>query len=298
VTTGAQMIPGWQPDLVLCAGDMVAGQKLGLTEAELEAMWAAFDRLVFEPIRAAGLPFALTLGNHDASASQQGGEYVFDLERRVAARYWREHQSQLRLSYLDSAHFPFYYSFLHQGIFYLVWDASSATIEAQQVAWAEQVLASEVAQNARMRVVMGHLPLYAVSQGRDRNGEILNQAAALQAILERYRVHTYISGHHHAYFPGHMNTLELLHCGALGSGPRSWLGRTDAAMQTLTVLDIFLEQAQTVYTTYNMNTLQVVNLAQVPRQIIGPTGRVLRRDLTAADLTADERNQTYSSSGN
>jgi len=40
-------------------------------------------------------------------------------------------------------------------------------------------------------------------------------------LLERYHVH--ISGHHHAYFPGHRGQLELLHTGALGSGPRPLL---------------------------------------------------------------------------
>jgi hypothetical protein len=50
-----------------------------------------------------------------------------------------------------------------------------------------------------------------VAEGRDRPGEVMNDADALRQLLERYDVHTYISGHHHAYYPGHRGNLQLLH---------------------------------------------------------------------------------------
>jgi Icc-related predicted phosphoesterase len=56
-----------KPDLILCAGDMVAGQKTTLTEQNLIEMWQSFNVNVLSPIRATGTPFAFTLGNHDAS---------------------------------------------------------------------------------------------------------------------------------------------------------------------------------------------------------------------------------------
>ncbi|HEY9827235.1 MAG TPA: metallophosphoesterase, partial [Stenomitos sp.] len=40
------LIPQWQPDLVLCSGDMVAGQSLALSEAQIQAMWEGFDRAI------------------------------------------------------------------------------------------------------------------------------------------------------------------------------------------------------------------------------------------------------------
>ncbi|MEL6136913.1 MAG: metallophosphoesterase, partial [Cyanobacteria bacterium J06628_6] len=86
---------------------------------------------------------------------------------------------------------------------------------------------------------------------------------------------------------------EFLHCGALGSGPRTWLNRTDAAFQTLTVMDIFFDTGEVTYTTYNMNNRELVTLEQLPRQIVGPTGRVLREDIELVDLTEAEVNQPY-----
>ncbi|MEO0349454.1 MAG: metallophosphoesterase [Cyanobacteria bacterium P01_A01_bin.15] len=298
VMKGVSILPQWQPDIVLCAGDMVAGQSIALNTAEVEAMWQGFDDQILSPIRGADIPFALTIGNHDASSLQTNGSYVYRTDRQVTSRYWQAHQDSLDLQYIDTGDFPYYYSFKQNDIFYMVWDASSANVPANQVAWAEGQLGSEAAQTAKFRMAIGHLPLYAISQGRDRNGELLNNAEQLQALLERHRVHTYMSGHHHAYYPGYAGDLQLLHTGAMGSGPRTWLNRIDAAMQTMTVLDFFFDTGETVYTTYNMNSMEVVDTSTLPRQIIGPTGRVLRNDITWSDLTAEEQSQTYIASEN
>ncbi|MEL7143003.1 MAG: metallophosphoesterase [Cyanobacteria bacterium J06631_9] len=293
VIAGIGMLPDWQPDMVLCSGDMVAGQSISLSASEIEAMWDAFDEKILSPIRTAGLPFALTLGNHDASSYQDNGEFVFILDRQASEKYWEGHQSDTDLTFVEAGGFPFYYSFKQNDIFYLTWDASSANVPPEQIAWADRALASPEAQSAKLRIVMGHLPMYAVSQRRDRAGEYLNQADELRALLERHNVHTYISGHHHAYFPGKAGNLNTLHAGALGSGPKSLLNTTDAAFQTLTIMDVFLDTASTVYTTYNMNTMEVVNLESLPRLIVGPNGRELRQDVAVEDLTPAEQSQPY-----
>lgn len=293
VITGVEMLPDWQPDMVLCSGDMVAGQSISLSASEIEAMWDAFDEKILSRIRAAGLPFALTLGNHDASNYQDNGEFVYILDRQASERYWQGHQSDTDLMFVEASGFPFYYSFKQNDIFYLTWDASSANVPPEQIAWADRALASPEAQSAKLRIVMGHLPMYAVSQRRDRAGEYLNQADELRALLERHDVHTYISGHHHAYFPGRAGNLNTLHAGALGSGPKSLLSTTDAAFQTLTIMDVFLDTASTVYTTYNMNTMEVVDPNSLPRLIVGPNGRELRQDVAIEDLTPAEQSQPY-----
>jgi hypothetical protein len=137
--------------------------------------------------------------------------------------------------------------------------------------------------------VIGHLPLYAVAVGRDKPGEVLDRPEQLRSLLERYRVHTYISGHHHAYYPGHRGKLELLHAGALGGGPRRLLNSDLPPQKTLTIVDINLNRETTTYTTYDMATLKVVDQRQLPRLIVGHNGTVLRRDITEQDLTAAER---------
>ncbi|MEM9266051.1 MAG: metallophosphoesterase [Cyanobacteria bacterium P01_F01_bin.13] len=299
VMKGISILPQWEPDIVLCVGDMVAGQSTSLNTAEVEAMWEGFDNLILTPIRAANIPYALTIGNHDASSqTYEDGSYIYTIDRQVTSRYWQAHQNDLDLQYVDTGDFPYYYSFKQNDIFYIVWDASSANVPADQVAWADQQLSSAAAQESKFRIAIGHLPLYAIAQGRDRYGEFLNDSDQLQAVLERHHVHTYMSGHHHAYYPGYTGNLQLLHCGALGSGPRTWLYRTDVAMQTMTVLDFFFDTGETVYTTYNMNSMELVDTQNLPRQIVGPTGRVLRNDITLSDLTPEEQGQAYVRSEN
>jgi len=273
------LIPNWQPNLVLCGGDMIAGQKRSLSESQIEAMWAAFDRHIAAPLRDSGIPFGFTIGNHDGSGALVRGELIFQNERELASAYWNESQHAPGLSFVDRGNFPFYYTFSQDKIFYLVWDASTHIIAPQQLAWVEQSLASERAQQASMRIVIGHLPLYAVAVGRDKPGEYLDNAEKLRSLLERYQVHTYISGHHHAYYPGKKGHLELLHTGALGSSPRQLLNSDLPPRKTLTIVDIFLASATTVYTTYNMQTLELISDRSLPEIIFAPNGKVFRRDL-------------------
>lgn len=58
----------WRPDGVLLPGDLVAGQDRSLPDERFPAMWAAFDAAVAAPLRAAGIPYLATMGNHDASS--------------------------------------------------------------------------------------------------------------------------------------------------------------------------------------------------------------------------------------
>ncbi|MCL2924140.1 MAG: metallophosphoesterase [Trichodesmium sp. MAG_R04] len=272
------LIPEWQPDLLLCAGDMIAGQKLSLTEENIQAMWNGFDRYLAIPLRQLKQPFGITIGNHDASGylKKSGDGYIYEKERRQAEIYWRKHQNDLNINFLEADGFPFYYSFIHKEIFYLIWDASTFDIPTKQLKWAEKSLASSQAQNAKMRIVMGHLPLYAVGVGRNKFGDVLNKAEELQTLLEKYNVYLYISGHHHAYFPGYKGNLKLLHAGALGSGPRVLLNSNLPPGNTLTVLDIDLEQDKSFYTTYDMKTMTVFNPKELPEKITGFNGWVLR----------------------
>ncbi|WP_287129849.1 metallophosphoesterase [Candidatus Cyanaurora vandensis] len=282
------LIPTWQPDLVLCSGDMIAGQDSSLSTQQIRAMWAGFDRHIAQPLRQAGLPFGFTLGNHDSSSYQtRTGSYPYQRDRAEAIRYWQGQDP--KLNFVDRTGFPFYYTFQQQGVFYLVWDASSAQIPSTQLTWAKRSLASPTAKTAKMRVVIGHLPLYAVAKGRDKPGEVLADAEQLRGLLEQYRVHTYISGHQHSYYPGHRGQLQLLQTSALGSGPRPLISGPPQRRNTLTVVDLDLKKSTTTYTTYDLKTMTVIDPTTLPRFLVGPRGLVLRRDVRWEQLTRQEQ---------
>ena len=283
------IITQWQPDLVLGGGDVIAGQKQSLTQEEIKAMWSAFDVHVARPLRKNQIPYAFTIGNHDGSGAIKNKQFVFARERDLAAAYWNEPNHNSGINFVDRANFPFYFSFQQDDIFYLVWDASTHIIDEQQLAWVQKSLSSNTAQQASMRIAIGHLPLYAVAQEKNKPGEYLAQAQQLQSLLEKYDVHTYISGHHHAYYPGKKGILQLLHAGALGQGARQLIDSNLLPQNTVTLIDIEPIAQTTTYTTYNIKNLEIIEESDLPSFIIGKNGLILRNDISATNLTTAEK---------
>ncbi|MEB3185734.1 MAG: metallophosphoesterase [Cyanobacteriota bacterium] len=276
VSHGLLQLLALRPGLLVCGGDMVAGQKPGLSAAQLDAMWEGFARTVLTPVRQAGVPFLPAIGNHDGSPG-------FTADRAAVRRFWSPRRQALGLRFVDTADFPFHYSALQDELFLLVWDASSSRIAASQLSWARQQLAGPQARQARLRLVVGHLPLAGVSQGRDRPGEVLEQPAALQNLLEEGRVQAYISGHQHAWFPARRGQLDLIQLGALGSGPRRLLQGNLPPQQTFTTLDLRWQANTLMETTHLVATGQPLSWSQLPPALEGRGGE-LRRNLQTRPL--------------
>ena len=274
------LIPQWQPDLVLCGGDMIAGQKASLTQSQIEAMWAAFERHVAEPLHQHSIPFGFTIGNHDGSGAIKNQSLIFSNERDLAKAYWNQKQHQLGLNFVDRDNFPFDYSFQQNGIFFLVWDASTQNISEKQLAWVKQSLNSQAAQQAAVRIAIGHLPLYPVAVTKNKPGEYLANGSQLRSLLTQQNVQIYISGHHHAYYPGKKGQLELLHAGALGQGARQLINSKIMPYQTVTIVDLDLTTSQIFYTTYNATNWELISLKELPSSITGNNGTIWRHDLS------------------
>ncbi len=221
------------------------------------------------PVRQAGIPFLPAVGNHDGSPG-------FRADREAVQRFWTPRRQALGLRFVDRGLFPFHYSVLQNEVFWLVWDASSSRIPAEQLAWARRQLASPAARQARLRLVVGHLPLFGVSQGRDRPGEVLDRAAEVQALLEEGRVQAYISGHQHAWFPARRGSLDLIQLGALGSGPRRLLQGSLPPQQTTTTLDIDWGKGSLVETAYAVGTGQEVAWSRLPATLHGRAASLTR----------------------
>jgi hypothetical protein len=269
VSQGLRQLLALQPQLLVCAGDMVAGQKRGLSAGQLDAMWESFARTVLAPVRQAGVPFLPAVGNHDGSPG-------FTADREAARRFWTPRRQALGLRFVDPADFPFHYSALQNEVFWLVWDASSSRVPAEQLNWARRQLASPAARQARLRLVVGHLPLAGISQGRDRPGEVLDQASAIQELLESGSVQAYISGHQHAWFPARRGQLDLIQLGALGSGPRRLLQGSIPPQQSYATLDVNWQNATILETTYAVATGRPVAWNRLPAQLNSRSGSLSR----------------------
>ena len=269
VQQGLDQLIALRPDLMVCAGDMVAGQKRGLSGQQLDAMWRGFETAVLQRLQKAGIPLLPAIGNHDGSPG-------FPADRAAVRRFWTPLRSRMGLKLADASQFPFRYTVLQDGIFWLVWDASSARVPEDQLVWAQRQLASADARAARARFVVGHLPLVGVGQGKDRPGEVLDRGSALQSVMENARVQAYISGHHHAWFSGRRGQLDLIQLGALGSGPRRLLDGGAPAQQTFTLLEIDGGRGGIREITYAVATGQPLAWSMLPARLNTRAGLLQR----------------------
>lgn len=265
-----------QVDLVLGSGDFIAGQSASLQKPEIEAMWTAFGRYVYDPIRQADIPFGFSLGNHDAN---------LPLDRQVALDYWKQgaNQQDLQIKLLDSIDYPFRYTFTDPTaeIFVIAVDMNT---REDQLAWVEEVLQSPEAARAKYVFVSGHFPLFALTKVYNSPGGVQADYQGLFDLLKKYEVDMFFSGHHAAFFPGKKNEVFLLSVGEMGGNGRDYVGTSTQAPSSLSVMDIFEGDPfygdSLVLTTYDIqNNFKVVKNEELPAAVFAFNGYTLRRDI-------------------
>jgi predicted MPP superfamily phosphohydrolase len=274
VANTIQNIAKIKPDLVLCGGDMVAGQKASLTTENIEAMWKNFNEIVLKPIAKLKVPFGFTLGNHDASPS-------FSKDRACAQKFWKDEIKSTGLTFVDSTHYPFYFSYIKSNVFIISWDATAAKIKPEVTKWMGQQLNEEVAKKARLRIVLGHLPLYAIVESKNKPGEVNANPDSTLNFFAKNKVDLYISGHQHAYFPAHKGGVQLLNLGCIGDGPRPILGTSTPAIKAYTAVYIPVKKATNFsYKTWVPTSNLEIDFKNLPDSVVGFNGMVKRRDLS------------------
>lgn len=205
------------PDVVLSTGDMVAGQQSGL---DYRAMWRGFHAAVSDPLARAGIPFAVTPGNHDAS-----GYAGFEGERAIFQDEWLARKPDL--DWVDDSDYPLRYAFtLGETLFVSLDDTTVGALSSEQRAWLDGVLDTP----ATVRIVYGHVPLYPFAIGRETQALFDD---ALEDLLVAHGVQLFVSGHHHAYYPGKRGNLRLVGTSCLGSGARSLIGTSSTSPKTV-----------------------------------------------------------------
>jgi 3',5'-cyclic AMP phosphodiesterase CpdA len=176
----------------------------------------------------AGLPFAVTPGNHDASSGAR-----FALERELFRAQWLSRRPAL--DFVDAADYPFNYAFRVRDMLFVSPDAAHVGhLSAQAKRWLGQLLEPQAPKFCH-RVVFSHVPLWPFAVGRER--DYLGDHE-LEAILQRGQVGVGLSGHHHAYYPGYKDGLRFVSQACLGAAPRALLGTTLPSLRAITVLEL------------------------------------------------------------
>ncbi|NJO02753.1 MAG: hypothetical protein HC880_14675 [Bacteroidia bacterium] len=165
---------------MMLVGDLIAGQSASIPREQVKAMWASFNQNIQRPLQEAGIPIGVGLGNHDADPN-------VPIDREEAEIYWKNNAPAL--NYVDSTHFPFYHAFtaVDGQLFCIALDGVNATNTNDDVlAWVETMLQTPEAQNASLRFIFSHLPLFRLQQPLQRprrhSTEKLRIAGALPTV--------------------------------------------------------------------------------------------------------------------
>lgn len=264
-------LPDIKPDIILCAGDMVAGQKASLTEQNIHDMWAGFKSVVLDPIKKLEIPFGFTVGNHDASPS-------FLRDREISKNFWKENVKSTNLNFVDSTNYPFYYSYVKNNVFMISWDAAGAEIKPEVYIWMQKQLKSKVANRARLRILIGHLPLYALVDSKNKPGEVNSDPEAALDFFKSYGIDLYISGHQHAYYPAEKDGVRFLNMGTIGDGPRKLIGNDAAPQKAYTIIEIPVVNAKDFrYRTFTPDN-KLISTQSLPDSVVGFNG-VSKKDI-------------------
>ena len=279
IPVAIERIIALKPDLVISTGDMVAGQRLRppLSQAELDTMWDNFDAQIREPLEAAGIPLLMTPGNHDASAHPG-----FEHERATYSERQADHPPNLPV--FPGGNFPYHYATSLAGVLFISLDATTSDeLTASQREWLARQL--ENAGHYRSVVLFGHLPLQPVSIGRER--DVITDKK-LEALLRGATNAIYLSGHHHAYYPGWRDGLQMLSVGNLGGNQRSLVGTSQKTGFSFSWLEID-EQGQVGIAAYRGPMFQeAIAIESLPEKLVSARGRLVRRDL-ARHTTVDNK---------
>jgi len=258
-----------KPDLVISTGDMVAGQRRPhLSRVEVERMWSAFHAHVSDPFAAAGIPLAVTPGNHDGSAY-----HGFELERRVYADQWLPRKPALE--FVDDTHYPFYFAFTAGSVLFISLDATTVGhLPDAQMVWVRQLL-EEHGSGFERRVVFSHVPLWPFARGRE--SEYIGDPA-LEQLLAEADVDLYLSGHHHAFYPGHKDGIDLVSQSCLGAGPRRLIGTGHKSPHSFTLIE--LTPDDTLITAFRAPGFrEPIDWHTLPADIRSAAARLVRADL-------------------
>lgn len=270
ITRAIDAIIALEPDLVIATGDMVAGQRRPhLNATEIRAMWDGFHKAVTEPLSKAGIPFAVTPGNHDASA--YGG---FERERDIFAEEWRARRPAVQ--FVDAQNYPFNYAFDLGGVRFASLDITTlGTLGFDQDQWLARVMKGA----PETRIVFSHIPFWSFAQGRET--EIISDPL-VKSLLAETGIDMHLSGHHHAYYPGASNGIAYVSQSCIGAGPRRLIGQDSRSARGFTMIDISPDGSLDVSHYAGSDYTSKTNANSLPARLTTPQGVLTRIDL--ADL--------------
>ena len=124
------------------------------------------------------------------------------------------------------------------------------------------------------------MPLWPFSQGRER--EYIGDPR-LEALLKEARVGLYLSGHHHAFYPGHKDGIHFVSQACLGAGPRRLIGTEEPSPRGLTLIEIDGSELR-LAALQAPDFTRPIDWGTLPARIRSATAELIRADLAEHKL--------------
>ena len=228
-------------------------------------MWRAFHERVSNPLAQAGIPVAVTPGNHDASGYRQ-----FKQEREIYAKEWRGRKPDL--TFLDDSDYPFFYAFRFGDVVFVSLDVTTVgPLRNDQAERLKQLSAGE-----ETVIAFSHLPLWPFAV--ERETEIIGDPD-LHRIFQDVGLDLHLSGHHHAFYPGWKDGVAFVGQACLGGGPRHLIGSAQKSGHAMTLLEISKQEGIRITALEGNDFLSELDWRALPARITFNGTTLTRLDL-------------------
>jgi hypothetical protein len=96
-------------------------------------------------------------------------------------------------------------------------------------------------------------------------------------------VNLYLSGHHHAFYPGHKEGVHYVGQSCLGAGPRRLIGTGDRSPQSFTLLQLD-GQGLRIAALQSPDFRRPIDWDSLPERVRSGAAELIRADLVDDDL--------------
>jgi len=248
-----QIVNKIKPAFVIHNGDMIAGQKRGISVDRLREMWKGYHDAVTYPLRQASIPVIPVPGNHDADPGLPDRvEYV---------REWQKSSHRPEINFMSKQHYPLYYSFTHEGNYFVVIDSMEKK-PRRMIRWLQRELRR--ARVYKSRYIFSHLPfekLLATNYGTLQNKFVLYE------MFIKYDVTTFFSAHYEVYYKGKYGDLDIVSTGILAGTCRKLIGQEGCQGMIFVVVDVVDRKPERIFAVRGPGFTQVYEDFLLPDQV-------------------------------
>lgn len=292
ITAFNNLISNHKLDHIISTGDAVHGECLKYSGSTpyakvVQGMWEEYNKNFFDlALKDVNQGLVLAPGNHDAPFVTATSRDTFKIENNEFQKFWSDNKSKLRVSPIEidgqSGRYPYYWAYVYDKILFIVLQSTtvgSLSNGKEQKNWLNKLFNSDIAKEARAKIVFGHIPAYPVldpSVG-GKYSEIISKeqvgksSEALMDLLLNNNVNLFVVGHSHAPYPAEITRtadnkkMKILSMPCTHA-PRKLYGKSELANRGFAIITV-TDDLNIFLNIKDWKTGQVIPYSYYPNEI-------------------------------